>query len=164
MTGQVTGQVTGKAKLTDRATPAVTGAARGWRFLDRNIALVIHEEVLAAHGGAVGVISDAALEAALRRPLDVARASPDADAARLAAACAAGFIRSHPFVQGKKRVALVALELFLADNGYELAAADEDCFLVMAQFANREIDEEALAAWVRAHARSDAYSPDRRPR
>ncbi len=123
----------------------------GWRFLDRAIALAIHEEVLAAHGGAVGLITEAALTAALRRPLDVAHATPRCDAARLAAACAGGFIRSHPFVQGKKRVALVALELFLADNGYELAASDEECFIALAQFANREINEEALAAWTRAH-------------
>jgi death-on-curing protein len=123
----------------------------GWRFLDRAIALAVHEAVLAEHGGAVGVISEAALTAALRRPVDLARAAPGCDAARLAAACAAGFIRSHPFVQGKKRVALAALELFLADNGYELAASDEECFIAVAQFANREIDEEAFAAWVRAH-------------
>lgn len=123
----------------------------GWRFLDRTIALAVHEHVLAAHGGSVGVISEAALEAALRRPVDVARATPRCDAACLAAATAAGFIRSHPFLQGKKRVALVALELFLADNGYELTTSDEEFFIVMAQFANREIEEETLAAWVRAH-------------
>ncbi|WBK00804.1 type II toxin-antitoxin system death-on-curing family toxin [Methylocystis parvus] len=127
-----------------------------WRFLDRDIALAIHEEVLAAHGGAVGLISEAALANAILRPRDVARAEPRADAARLAAACAAGFIKSHPFVQGKKRVALVAMELFLADNGYELTARDEDCFILISQFANREIDEEALAAWARVNMRSRA--------
>jgi death on curing protein len=123
----------------------------GWRFLDRNIALAIHEHVLAAHGGSVGVISEAKLEAALRRPVDLARTTPASDAARLAAATAAGFIRSHPFLSGKKRVALVALELFLVDNGYGLAASDEEFFVLMAQFAGREIEEETLAAWVRAH-------------
>ncbi|MGJ0509439.1 MAG: type II toxin-antitoxin system death-on-curing family toxin [Methylocystis sp.] len=134
----------------------------GWRFLDRQIALAIHEHVLAAHGGTVGIISEDALEAALRRPLEVARATPRCDAARLAAASAAGFIRSHPFVEGKKRVALVALELILTDNGYELAASDEEFFIVMAQFAAREIDEEALTEWVRAHI--PPPRPDARPR
>lgn len=129
-----------------------------WRFLDRNIALAIHEEVLSAHGGAVGLISEAALANAILRPRDIARAEPRSDAARLAAASAAGFVKSHPFVHGKKRVALVALELFLADNGYELVARDEDCFIVLAQFANREIDEEALAEWVRANMRSRSRS------
>lgn len=123
----------------------------GWRFLDRTIALAIHEHVLAAHGGSIGVISEDALEAALRRPVELARKTPRSDAARLAAATAAGFIRSHPFMQGKKRVALVALELFLADNGYELAASDEAFFVEIAGLASRESEEEALAAWVRAH-------------
>jgi death-on-curing protein len=130
---------------------ATSDDAGGWRFLDRAIALAIHENVLAAHGGAVGLLSEEALTAALRRPVETARSVPRCDAARLAAACAAGFIRSHPFVEGKKRVALVALELFLADNGYSLDASDEDCFVVMAQFAAREIDEETLADWVRTH-------------
>jgi len=132
-------------------TAARAGARTGWRFLDRKIVLAIHEQVLAAHGGAVGLVSEASLEAALRRPMDVARTTPGCDAARLAAASAAGYIRSHPFVCGKKRVALVALELFLIDNGFELTADDADYFVVMSQFANREIDEDALAGWVRAH-------------
>jgi death-on-curing protein len=99
----------------------------------------------------VGVISEAALVAAIAHPRDVARAAPRCDAARIAAACAAGMIRSHPFVNGKKRVALVAMELFLLENGQELRARDENCFIIMSQFANREIDEEALAEWIRGN-------------
>lgn len=129
----------------------------GWRFLDRNIALAIHEEVLAAHGGAVGVISEAALTNAIMRPKDTARKGPACDAARLAAANAAGFIRCHPFVDGKKRVALVAMELFLVDNGYELTASDEECFVLVSQFANREIDEMALADWIGANCQARSW-------
>jgi death-on-curing protein len=129
----------------------VTSDTSGWRFPDRKLVLAIHEEVLAAHGGKVGVISEAALVAAIAHPRDIARSEPRSDAARLAAACAWGMIRSHPFVNGKKRVAFVAMELFLLENGYGLSARDEDCFVVMSQFANREIDEEALAAWLRAN-------------
>ncbi|BDV34388.1 type II toxin-antitoxin system death-on-curing family toxin [Methylocystis iwaonis] len=126
----------------------------GWRFLDRNISLAIHEEVLAAHGGAVGVISEAALGNAILRPQDTVRKEAACDAARLAAANAAGFIRCHPFVDGKKRVALVAMELFLVDNGYELTASDEECFVLISQFANREIDETTLAAWIRENCQA----------
>lgn len=122
-----------------------------WRFLDRDIVLAIHEELLAAHRGAIGLISEPALTTALSRPKEIARAAPSSDAARLAAACAYGFVRSHPFVDGKKGVALTAMELFLADNGYELTARDEDCFIIMEQLSNREIDEEGLAVWVRAN-------------
>jgi death on curing protein len=127
-----------------------------WRFLDRNIALALHEAVLADHGGAVGLISEAALENAIARPRELYRKEPGCAAAPLAAACAAGFIRSHPFVNGKKRVALVAMELFLIDNGYELNASDEECFVLISQFANREIDEAALAEWVGVSSRMAA--------
>jgi death-on-curing protein len=129
-----------------------------WRFPDRAVALAIHEEVLAAHGGAVGVISEAALANAIAYPRALAREEPSSDAARLAAACAAGFIRCHPFVNGKKRVGLVALELFLVDNGYDLAASDEECFVLISQFANREIDEDVLAGWVRENMRVHSTS------
>lgn len=122
-----------------------------WRFLDRAIVLAIHEEALAAHGGAVGVIGEPALEAAILRPREVAKAEPRADAARLAAACAMGFLRSHPFVNGKKRVALIAMELFLADNGYELMANDVDCVIQIDLLASREIDDAGLAEWLRAN-------------
>lgn len=120
-----------------------------WRFLDRAIVLAIHEEVLAAHGGAVGIIAEPALAAAIAHPHDVAKAHPRSDAAHLAAACAFGVIRAHPFVDGKKRVALVVMELFLADNGYELTARDEDCVIRIDQAASREIDEDMLTKWVR---------------
>ncbi|PPD40918.1 MAG: type II toxin-antitoxin system death-on-curing family toxin [Methylocystis sp.] len=123
----------------------------GWRFLDRDLALVIHEEILAAHGGRVGIVSEAALASAILHPRDVQREEPRSDVGRLAAACASGFIRSHPFVHGKKRVGLLAMEFFLTENGYDLTARDEDCFILIEQFANREIDEEALAAWVRGN-------------
>jgi death-on-curing protein len=126
-----------------------------WRFLDRDVALAVHEEVLALHGGKVGIVSEAALAAAILHPRDVARLEPKADAARLAAACASGFIRSHPFVYGKKRVGLVAMEFFLAENGYELTARDEDCFILISQFATREIDEEGLASWLRTNIKPE---------
>ena len=120
-----------------------------WRFLDRAIVLAIHEEVLAAHGGAVGIIAEPALVAAIEHPRDVAKAHPRSDAAHLAAACALGVLRAHPFVDGKKRVALVAMELFLADNDYELTARDEDCVIRIDQAASREIDEDMLTKWLR---------------
>ena len=52
-------------------------------------------------------------------------------------------------MDGNKRTAFVAIELFLAMNGYELVAEDADCVLTMFALAAGELDEPALAAWVR---------------
>jgi len=124
---------------------------RRWRFLDRDIVLAIHEEVLATHGGAVGIVGEPALVAAIERPRAIARDDRQADATRIAAAYAMGMLRSHPFVNGKKRVAFMAMELFLVDNGYELMADDVDCAIQIGLLASREIDDVGLAEWLRAH-------------
>ena len=72
-------------------------------------------------------------------------------AADLAAAYGFCLARNHAFVDGNKRTAFVAVELFLALNGFELVANDADCVLTMLALASREIDDAAFAAWLRSH-------------
>ena len=56
------------------------------------------------------------LESALARPLQLAHYGKP-DAADLAASHAFGIARNHPFIDGNKRTAFIAAELFLALNG-----------------------------------------------
>ena len=88
------------------------------------------------------------LESALSRPINLA-AYEKPDAAALAASYAVGLAKNHPFVDGNKRTAFVALELFLALNGFELNASDVDCVLTMLAVASGEMDEHMLAEWIR---------------
>ena len=71
--------------------------------------------------------------------------------AELAAAYASAIARNHPFVDGNKRTALVAAELFLACNGRDLEATDADCVTMMLSLAAGEIGEDEFAAWIRAN-------------
>ena len=120
----------------------------GWVWIERAIVLAIHNEQLAEHGGLTGIRDEGLLESALARPLNLA-AYHTPDCADLAAAYGFGIARNHPFMDGNKRTAFVAIELFLAMNGYELVAEDADCVLTMFALAAGELDEPALAAWVR---------------
>ena len=122
-----------------------------WNWIDTSVVLAIHDEQLAEHGGAAGIRDPGLLDSALGRPRNLA-AYADPDHADLAAAYAYGIARNHPFVDGNKRTAFVAAELFLALNGFELAAEDTDCVLTMLALAAGELDEAAFAAWIRAHA------------
>ena len=88
------------------------------------------------------------LESALSRPINLA-AYEKPDAAALAASYAVGLAKNHPFVDGNKRTAFVALELFLALNGFELNASDVDCVLTMLAVESGEMDEPMLAEWIR---------------
>ena len=121
-----------------------------WVWLDAQALLAVHEEQLAEHGGAAGTRDAGLFESALARPLHLA-ASADPDAADLAAAYGFGLARNHPFVDGNKRTAFVAVELFLALNGFELVANDADCVLTMLALASGDIDDAAFAAWLRSH-------------
>jgi len=75
-----------------------------------------------------------------------------AEIASIAASCAVGLAKNHPLVDGNKRTAFVALELCLALNGSELTAGDVECTLTMLGVAAGDIDEAALAEWIRRHA------------
>ena len=118
------------------------------RFLDRAIILAVHEEQLAQHGGGVGLRDEGLLDSALARPENLAAYNPDADAAALAAAYAFGIARNHPFIDGNKRTAFVAMELFLMDNGFVLTATDEESLMTMLRLAAGEWDEDPYGMWI----------------
>jgi death-on-curing protein len=118
------------------------------RWLPKDLILAVHDRQLAEHGGARGVRDQGLLESALARPQNLF-AYGESDVAALAGAYAFGIARNHPFIDGNKRTAFVACELFLAANGYELAASDEECLAMMLALAADEIDEAEFAAWLR---------------
>ncbi|MBI5258983.1 MAG: type II toxin-antitoxin system death-on-curing family toxin [Burkholderiales bacterium] len=125
-------------------------ANQEWVWIDPAVVLAVHEEQLAEHGGAAGVRDAGLLESALARPRNLAQCEqPDATA--LAAAYAYGLARNPPFVDGNKRTAFVAAELFLALNGWCLTASDADCVLTMLGLAASDLDESTFAAWLRDH-------------
>jgi death on curing protein len=123
-----------------------------WVWLNAAVLRAVHDEQLAEHGGARGTRDEALFESALARPLNVA-AYGDPDAPTLAAAYGFDIARNHPFVDGNKRTAFVAMELFLACNGYELVATDADCVVTTLTIAAGTLDEAALADWLRRNIR-----------
>lgn len=122
----------------------------GWVWIDPRILLAVHDEQLAEHGGTAGTRDQGLFESALARPRNLALYG-EADAAALAASCGYGIARNHPFLDGNKRTAFVAVELFLALNGLCLAADDAECVLTMLAVAAGTLDEAAFAAWLRSH-------------
>ena len=119
-----------------------------WVWIDARAIVAIHDEQLAEHGGGAGMRDQKLLESALARPINLA-AYEKPDAAALAASYAIALAKNHPFADGNKRTAFVALELFLALNGFNLTASDVDCVMTMLAVASSEIDESTLAEWIR---------------
>ena len=122
----------------------------GWRWVGRQVLLLLHDEGLVEHGGAPGLRDEGLFDSALARPLNLA-AYGDPDIASLAAAYGVGLAKNHPFVDGNKRVAFLAVGLFLAANGYRLTASQVDATLTVLAVAAGELSDEAFADWIRSH-------------
>jgi death-on-curing protein len=120
------------------------------RWIDKRVLLLLHGESLAEHGGLPGLRDEGLLDSALARPLNrVAYSQPDF--ADLAAAYGCGLAQNHPFADGNKRAAFLAVGLFLALNGFRLQATPLEATHIMLAVAAGEIEEAAFAAWLRAH-------------
>jgi death-on-curing protein len=122
-------------------------------WLETEVVVAIHDAQLAEHGGSSGTRDRGLLESALARPKNLdAYGAPDIF--DLAAAYGFGIARNHSFVDGNKRTAFVAVELFLELNGHRLTADDQACVLTMLTVAAGDIDEPAFAAWIREQSRA----------
>ena len=92
-----------------------------WKWLNRKVLLLLHDESLAEHGGASGLRDEELLNSALARPLNPALYEQP-DVASLAASYGVGLAKNHAFVDGNKRAAFLAIGLFLMVNGFRLKA------------------------------------------
>lgn len=125
-------------------------------WLEKTLALAIHDRQLAEHGGSAGIRDEALLESALARPQQLfAYGDPAPDLAELAASLAFGLARNHPFVDGNKRTAAAACETFLELNQTTLAADDLELYPLYLALAEGKLSEKDFAAWLRTHIQSN---------
>lgn len=121
-----------------------------WRWLEPSALERAHHEQLAEHGGPPGIRDRGLFESAMARPINLA-AYGNPDAAALAAAYAFGLARNHAFVDGNKRIAAIAMEGFLALNGFDLEVSDREFVIAILSLASGVWSEDELAHWVRQH-------------
>jgi death on curing protein len=129
-------------------------------WLSRLVVDAIHADQVREHGGLPGVRDENALESALARPQQKRAYDADIDVAGLAAAYAFGLARNHPYRDGNKRIAFLALVTFLGVNGKEFDASEEDVVATILALADGSLTEAQLARWIGRHIapRSDRRS------
>jgi death-on-curing protein len=116
-------------------------------WLTAHLVLSIHDEQLREFGGPGGMRDMGALESALGRARD-RWAYEGGDLPRLAAAYGFGIARNHPFVDGNKRAALLAIITFLGLNDVEFTAGEAEAVVMIRDLAAGAIDEDVLARWI----------------
>ena len=121
------------------------------RRLSRLIVDTLHQELIREHGGRYGLRDEGMVDSALARPRHRWSYDPEADLPMLAAAYGFGLARNHGFVDGNKRIAFMALYVFLGIHGLDLEVAEPEVVQVMTGVADGTISEEDLARWIRAN-------------
>ena len=122
------------------------------RWIEPRALLLLHSASLAEHGGLEGIRDEGLLESALARPRNKFSYKSDHDLFDLVAAYGFGLAKNHPFHDGNKRIAFLAVGLFLAINDYRLVADQLDAIQATLRLAAGELTEKAFADWVKEHA------------
>jgi death on curing protein len=119
-------------------------------FLTVEDVLQIHDEQLAAYGGAGGIRDQALLESAVATPqASFGETYLHEDLAHMAAAYAFHIAQNQPFLDGNKRTGLVAALVFLDLNGVTVLDAEEKLYDAMIAIAERRMDKDGLAELLR---------------
>lgn len=121
-------------------------------WIEEPEAFVLHDRLLALHGGAPGVRDDGLLRSALARPRQHHAYCDSVDIIELAAIYTAGILRNHPFIDGNKRTGFLVGILFLELNGYRFRASEEDAAQAVVSLAAGELAEDGYAAFLRANS------------
>lgn len=118
-------------------------------FLTKKEILKIHRRTLAEQGGSEGVRDENVLESALLAAENRAFYE-DADTIACAAAYAFHLTQAHGFVDGNKRVAAVATEVFLLVNGFLLKETDRKLESFYLKIASSEMTRDEAERFLRA--------------
>ena len=110
--------------------------------------VAIHHEMIEQFGGAHGLRDMGALESAVFRP----QTGYYDDAVAEAAALLESLAINHPFIDGNKRVAFAAADVFLRLNGFEITAAPDAAYaFLIGLFEAGTFTFAKLEPWLRAN-------------
>ena len=119
-------------------------------FLTLEEVLEIHQDQLARYGGSDGILNRGSLESAIAQPqATFGGRFLHGDVFEMAAVYLYHIAQNHAFADGNKRVATVAAIVFLALNGFELDAPDDDLEALVMSVARGEGQREDAAAFFR---------------
>lgn len=116
-------------------------------WLSTDLVIAIHDEQLRLFGGPEGLRDTGALESALGRAQNRFHYG-DGDLPALAAAYGFGIARNHPFADGNKRTAFLAIVTFLGLNGIDFDVSEPEAVVMIRSVAAGEVDEDGLARWI----------------
>ena len=124
------------------------------RCIPEAMVLVVHADLLRRYGGRPGIRDRNLLASALAQPkMTVGGKLLHRTIFDKAAAYGYHLCRNHPFIDGNKRIAFVAMDMFLQRNGWELCASERDAYATMIALTSGKLTKSVLAARLKEQSR-----------
>ena len=122
------------------------------KFLDKETILYFHADQIKKYGGSYGVRDDNLLESALAQPQATFKGEYlYKNIYEMASAYGYHLCKNHPFIDGNKRISLIAMYTFLYVNGYELKMDEKEIYLLIMGVANNSISKEELTEYIKKY-------------
>lgn len=119
------------------------------KHLSKEQMMYLHSRAVKKTGGLDGIRDEGLLDSALNSPFqsfagEELYPSIQAKAARL------GFsiIKNHPFLDGNKRIGMLAMMVFLEINGIQLECSDEDIVDIGLGIASGKYEDDYIIDWI----------------
>lgn len=123
-------------------------------FLTLPEVLEIHRDQVTRYGGTLGLRDIELLKSAIAMPMATYGGEfLHTDVYEMAAAYLFHLVKNHPFLDGNKRVGAVSALVFLALNGQDLDAPENDFAETVLAVARGELDKSQLAVFIRRWCR-----------
>ncbi|MBI2028992.1 type II toxin-antitoxin system death-on-curing family toxin [Candidatus Gottesmanbacteria bacterium] len=115
--------------------------------------LVIHQDQVNRFGGLTGLKSLELLESTVYRPQSTFGGKELYPTLfDKAAALVHSLLLNHPFVEGNKRTAIVAMVIFLHINGIHILAKNDEIVTLALEIENRKMNIEKISKWLKTHS------------
>ncbi len=124
-------------------------------FLTLDEVLALHADQIERYGGRPGIRDMGLLESALAMPRATfgGRALHES-LQEMAAAYLFHIVRGHPFIDGNKRVGLMAMMAFLGLNSLRLYATEGELVALVLGVATGRVSKAEVAVFVKRHSRA----------
>ena len=120
--------------------------------INKEHVLLLHQILVKYTGGASGVRDEGLLESAIETPFATFDRVPLCNTIQSKAAkLCFGLIKNHPFVDGNKRIGILAMLSFLEENGIRLECDDDELIKLGLGLADGTINESSVLDFIIGH-------------
>jgi len=125
------------------------------KFIPKDIILFFHEQLVKIYGGSFDIRDENLLDSALEQPKATYQGEYLHDSLlKMAAAYGYHLCNNHPFIDGNKRIAFVAMDTFLQKNGLEITASEKEAYKMMIQVSSGQLSKKELTLWLENNTNS----------